>query len=508
MKSVSFLRNTFKKWEQKANLSDDKQSTNGSDSTSLSRSSSRKEPLSARSLNITVKQLPLLPPEPLTAATIDGSWGTPYPDSYGPSLISTTGHTRNCSLTGEIPYIGKSTTYRKFSVSSTDILNFSSSGRNGKTNKSHLASVEHHDFSTRSSGPSWPALTRKFTTKLSSNSTFRRVKGPLSRPPSPQSPSSSSFPLLPPIDLERTHVKFDSFSSTKKRYCQCSANHTSDCPRYIHLETQTDVVSSNVGDDVLKSPPKSVHAVDLLVGTKPRRLYHNSGSSTPHLPYDGRGSPSPPSLGATSSIDGEAGNFPLSLFPAPPPLIVRKKVPSPLVLRPSPPPRSAQSSRDSTPLGTPTTPRFQQVYSPSQLGIASPTKKAISRPTASITPPKYSPPNSPLPEIPTIIPGYERQRTASAQIVRPPRPVRSFSNNNLRDTITSFSVNQRHRLTSSEPISDHSSLPIKRSSPPKPRPAPLMLQTRDLKSHVEITNSDQAVTPSGTVESVQWGYAF
>ncbi|PPQ63417.1 hypothetical protein CVT24_004927 [Panaeolus cyanescens] len=508
MKSVSFLRNTFKKWEQKSST-DDK--PKGRHSTNLSRTTSHNQPLSARSLNITVKQLPLLPPEPLTAATIDGSWGTPYP-TYGPS--STQGHVRNCSLTtGDFPSFAKDTTYRKFSVSSTDVPSLLSNGRSGRAQKSHLGTVERRDSTTRSNGPSWPALTRKLTTKLSSStSSTRTTKHSPSRPASPQSPSLPSFPLLPPIDLGHTHVKFDSFSSIRKQPCQCSSSHLSDCPRYIHFETQREVVpSSKSGDsDGLQSSPKTVHAVlDLSVETRPRRLYHNSGSSTPHLPYDGLGSPPPRRLGTASSVDSEAGNFPLSLFPAPPPLIVRKKIPAPLVLRPSPPPRSSQSSRDSTPLGTPTTPRFQQVCSLSQSGIASPSKKVFGRPTASITPPKYSPPNSPLPDIPTFHPGNERQRTASAQSIRPPRPLRSFSNNNLRDTVTSFSVNQRHRLTSSEPISDQASLPIKRTTPPKPRPAPLRLQTQDVKSHVDISNNnDQVVTPSGTVESVQWGYAF
>ena len=90
-------------------------------------------------------------------------------------------------------------------------------------------------------------------------------------------------------------------------------------------------------------------------------------------------------------------NFPLSLFPRPPPLPVRKKVPKPLVLRPS----SSSSSRGLLPysplLGTPTPRRPGSLRSISQTSISSSTKRAFGRPLTSVSPPPTSPPNTPLP---------------------------------------------------------------------------------------------------------------
>ncbi|KAF8639858.1 hypothetical protein AX17_001113 [Amanita inopinata Kibby_2008] len=68
-----------------------------------------------------------------------------------------------------------------------------------------------------------------------------------------------------------------------------------------------------------------------------------------------------------TSQPADSQEFPLSLFPDPPPLVIRQKTPSPLVLKlpsniatlPSSP---TVSSLESSPLTTPTTPRISQVF--------------------------------------------------------------------------------------------------------------------------------------------------
>ncbi|KAJ7742505.1 hypothetical protein DFH07DRAFT_43478 [Mycena maculata] len=86
-------------------------------------------------------------------------------------------------------------------------------------------------------------------------------------------------------------------------------------------------------------------------------LYRAWGSeSTPYLAYNSR---------RTSDSDSDYSNEDdaISLFPDPPPLNIRRRLaPKPLVLLPTPtiaplPPSPSYSSRDSTPVATPTTPR-------------------------------------------------------------------------------------------------------------------------------------------------------
>ncbi len=96
------------------------------------------------------------------------------------------------------------------------------------------------------------------------------------------------------------------------------------------------------------------------------------------------------------AVENGDDNFPLSLFPEPPPLIVRKKVPKPLNFYPM----SSQSSINSTISGPPKSPRCVPLTSPSQTSFSSPTKKSFGRPISSVLPPPTSPPNSPLPSPP------------------------------------------------------------------------------------------------------------
>ncbi|KAF9075948.1 hypothetical protein BDP27DRAFT_1415103 [Rhodocollybia butyracea] len=100
--------------------------------------------------------------------------------------------------------------------------------------------------------------------------------------------------------------------------------------------------------------------------SKPRPTLHTSKSVANIAPSPRSSIASDDSLALIADFDS------LLLFPAPPPLIIRKRVPKPLVLRPSAtiaplPPSPTISSLDSTPLATPTTPTFRQTSCPSSI---------------------------------------------------------------------------------------------------------------------------------------------
>ena len=122
-------------------------------------------------------------------------------------------------------------------------------------------------------------------------------------------------------------------------------------------------------------------------------------SSTSPKVYDSHTLVPPPDITICSTQNSDVHNFPLSLFPRPPPLPERKKVPKPLVLRPS-----SSSSHGLLPysplLGTPTPHRPGSLRSISQTSISSSTKRAFGRPLTSVSPPPTSPPNTPLPSPP------------------------------------------------------------------------------------------------------------
>ena len=231
---------------------------------------------------------------------------------------------------------------------------------------------------------------------------------------------------------------------------------TSRCPyKSTNHARSTDTLSSTTSSDEVQRPV--VHVLDLLVDAKPRILYHRT-RSMPHLPYENEIKyTQAPSI---SSVDASEGNFPLSLFPTPPPLIVRKKVPPPLVLRNSPPTASPQSSLDSTPVGTPMTPRFLSPRSPSQSSFGSSKRSHFGRRVTSICPPPFSPPNSPLPSTPIY---HEDNGRPLDYAVKPLRT--AYSSSNLKDALPCPAT---HRVTFSEPISDQPSLPIKKSRKPRP----------------------------------------
>lgn len=250
-------------------------------------------------------------------------------------------------------------------------------------------------------------------------------------------PYQKHFPVLQPLDV----------SDDQGPGSNNSANRAS----------STDNISSTSSDEI-QHPQKKFDAVlDLWVDAKPRTLYHRT-RSMPYLPYESDTNSTQAS--SVSLVRASEGNFPLSLFPTPPVLMAGKRIPPPLVLRNSPP-TSLQSSCDSTPVGTPTTPRFSTRNSPSQSNFGSCKRLYSSRRITSISPPPFSPPNSPLPSPPVCHENNGRPLEYAGR----PRLRTAYSSSNLKDG-TVLPLSTTHRLTFSESI--HSSFPIKKSRNPRP----------------------------------------
>lgn len=457
MRSVGFLRNPWKKREQK--ISDSRDGVeNSCRTTQKPTNHSTNVSAAAAGHNLAIKdEYSLL--DVSTASPVEGTWNYQHPSPVhggSPRIRS-----ERTLIRRDSSRLGLDATYR-----------------------AHGAMVSGGQKLSRANNPS----TRRTSTEpfsnehlvcspLSANRNTKGVSGFSTNYPtlprqnlspfSPQSPRLPSFPLLPPIDLDYSPGnKFDKLLEIKG--CQCpqppKSIHHDSCPKFKFSEAQKSA-STTTFSGSLHGTHKTVHAVlDLSADAKPRTLYRSTGS-TPYLPYSYHEqvvSPARPESSGCSGESTDAESFPLSLFPLPPPLLVRKKIPAPLVLR-SGLPSSAVSSRDSTPIGTPTTPRFQSLNSPSQSSISSPKKFYLGRTSAIFSPPPTSPPNSPLPDLPP--------RNISTEKLAPTLRI-IHSNANLRGALPYPAT---HRLTSSEPISDHpASLPIKR--PMKPRPDPVIVQ--------------------------------
>jgi hypothetical protein len=521
MKSVSFLRNTWRKWESKGSDSRGNPQNNIPEEhpkPSYSRSSAG----TGRSLTVTVQHLPI---QASNATSVDGSWLSL--EGQDKKLPPSPNYDQFAQCRGEHSII-----HRDSSRYALDVTYHNHGDSSPKLSKLDQPTTQtpskHTPIQTRSNQAFSPVSSRDDRETRASGSRYLSL--PRQPPPSPRSPTLPTYQILPPIDLHYgPGSKFEHFSEAGG--CKClrsgpQAKHHSRCPRYTHLEARKSM-SPKVFSDTQTSQ-KTVHAVlDLSVDSKPRSLYHRT-ASTPHLPYkDAHKSKLPPSELSVYSTDGsEAEQFPLSLFPTPPPLIVRKKIPTPLLLRPLKRPSSPHSSRDSTPVGTPTTPRFHAMPSPSQSSVSSPGKKHFSlRPSASFSPPPFSPPNSPLPSLPTTPDGSQRPSEYRRSPDHGMRSLRSAqSNANLRDALPFPAT---HRLTSSEPISDQSSLPVSRPRLAA-RPRPEAVRAKDFQEymvrflpllwatllsltivHQELTTKEQSVSSSNSTDAhVQWGYAL
>ncbi|KAF8812329.1 hypothetical protein BYT27DRAFT_7251875 [Phlegmacium glaucopus] len=323
------------------------------------------------------------------------------------------------------------------------------------------------------------------------------------------SPTTSQPPIRDCNQLARLSSQLP-YSSTdaidhsqSQKYVENSVPYQESLPVYQNLRPLH--VSDNLGSisrcpykatnytrstDALLSTTPSDEVLDLLVDAKPHTLYHGT-RSMPYLPYEDETKyTQAPSV---SSVDASEGNFPLFLFPTPPPLIARKRIPPPLVLRNSPSTASPQSSPDSTPVGTPMTPRFSSPHSLSQSSFGSCKRFHSGRRVTLISPPPFSPPNSPLPSPPVC---HEDNGCPLNYAGRPLRT--AYSSSNIKDALPFPAT---HRLTFSEPISDQSSLPIKKSRKPRPE----AMQAERLQACLEAREQGSL---TAVENNVQWGYAL
>ncbi|KAH9482807.1 hypothetical protein JR316_0004907 [Psilocybe cubensis] len=496
MKSISFLRNTWKKREQKTPLDGSDNTPPSSPRDSRKQQFSKSTTTSSRSLTVTLRQLPV---EDTSALQVGGSWQisnnyqppSPIYDQFTQSDL-TLRHKESVQSGLDKSYCSRT----MLSEQSNKPCNMSSLPPR-KFSTTHSTQQQYVTLPTKTTHcPVIPERQKDGITEQHSPTHTRNVS-----PPSPRTPSLPSFQLLPPIDLNYgPGSKFgDSLAGGKN--CKCDptprSRHDAQCPRHTFAEAQNNMTPVR-STTVSQRSPKTVDAIlDLSHDSKPRSLYHSTGS-TPHLPYRDRAVSSSRSEDSSYSAgSSEAEHFPLSLFPLPPPLIVRKRVPAPLVLRNvTPPSASAHSSRDSTPVGTPTTPRFSTLNSPSQSSVASPSKKFYTgRPSTNFSPPPFSPPNSPLPKPPVA---QDVARRSPEQTIHPLRTVQS--NANLRGALP---FPAKHRLTSSEPISDQASVPIRR--PPKPRPAE---RPKNIQTYMDTKDQSISTVNPNVETQVQWGYAF
>ncbi|KAF7352886.1 hypothetical protein MVEN_01255900 [Mycena venus] len=175
-------------------------------------------------------------------------------------------------------------------------------------------------------------------------------------------------------------------------------------------------------------------------------LYRTAASgSTPHFK-------SPHELNSDSESEDEnrlndlgfpLSQFPLSQFPAPPPM-PRRRTPRPLVLLPTPslaplPPSPSFSSGESTPVATPTTPRFVEPCL---------RKGILKKPSTALTP---CPVDPTTPTTPTSPPRSRRLPEESASTAQIPRPrLRSAQSVPHFQTLASANA---HRITSSDTTS-------------------------------------------------------
>lgn len=268
----------------------------------------------------------------------------------------------------------------------------------------------------------------------------------------PRSPPRVTFVL--PTESEMSHSPRSAIFLGKNR-THCDSTPDFDCstaPLVTHNSPSHSPVNlKNCFAEEDTITPKTVHAVLDLSSPLNQRSLYRSTSSTPYLPYT-----EAKSLPALPPVDTGRSDT-LSLFPHPPPLVVRKRIPKPLVLKatpsiaplpPSPMINSAGfSSTDSTPVATPTTSRPSSSHSSNPLKpIISTTKYTSNRFISNIPPLFYDPPTSPLPT-PPLSPS-PRTQSETAGNIRPLRITKSASQ--LRNDVITLSAT--HRLTCSEPL--------------------------------------------------------
>jgi len=192
-----------------------------------------------------------------------------------------------------------------------------------------------------------------------------------------------------------------------------------------------------------------------------------ASGSTPHFK-------SPHELNSESDSEDESGQidvgFSLSQFPTPPrpPMPRRRMPPKPLVLLPTPsiaplPPSPLLSSGESTPVATPTTPRYTEPCM--RKGILKKPSSCSIDPTTPTTP--TSPPRRTLPEVHSHTPP---PRLRSAQSVPHFQPLALANAHRLTSSDIIPTTNRRRVASRPDPHVAHefySKAPL----PPPPRPS-------------------------------------
>ncbi|KAF9534798.1 hypothetical protein CPB83DRAFT_888761 [Crepidotus variabilis] len=304
--------------------------------------------------------------------------------------------------------------------------------------------------------------------------------------------------FLPLLELECPHTKDHNASTCSS----CSTNAA--WPMYGHRDEHSDQNADQSPKRTSPaaipcSPTDCVFPTAVLSPTRSRGgFYQTLAGSSPHLPYNHNASTHSPQLDTSTHNQlrkDDVDTFPLSLFPSPPPLTIRKKRPSPLVIRPVES-MSTLSSTDSTPVGTPTTPRFGPFIQPDSPSGSISSSSSLSRKTsfarsiAIFSPPPTSPPTSPLPDLPG-------QRS-------------SHQNHSLKTANSCINLRQvsspRRRLTSSEPIR-HGGVPRTIQSPTRQQFSPHSTEMNPGKDIVQFRPRAPSA-PAQVDAQVQWGYAF
>ncbi|GLB33690.1 hypothetical protein LshimejAT787_0105740 [Lyophyllum shimeji] len=314
-------------------------------------------------------------------------------------------------------------------------------------------------------------------------------------PPTPRSPSRVKF--APDLHVRASqstssirsavrHISEASQSSLSQESVEAESLKDSGGGRNSYLHCSSSRVSTLV--PYSESLPRTAEIVlDLPDALNSCRLHHAS-SSTPHLPR-----PQQTSRRTSTEPRGSLGSCQdtIASFPHPTPLRVRKR-PQPLVLQPTPslgrlPPSPLVSSAESTPLATPTT--LSNMPSPKSSRITG-------RPLHTVSPPTFSPPDSPLPT-----PPVSQEPLTPSDLGkyngRFPRTAKSASE--LQDRrLENFHTS--HRATSSAPFTDlfAENEASRTRSPPRPNSYDIDSQSPE-PNETSIHRHDPPI---------HWGYAL
>lgn len=229
-------------------------------------------------------------------------------------------------------------------------------------------------------------------------SDFHPHRGRNSRIPS----TLPSLRLLPPTDMNYDQDGLYNLAASRSERSSLSSRSSPNTP-YLSIAEKSSSVRGQTARVTSRrtrlttpaEPPDSPK-----IGYLTDRLHPKIVESSSSKGYGSRTSAPPPKISISTTQTSDVHDFPLSLFPQPPPLLVRRKVPKPLSLKPSRPSSpSSHSLLPYSPLGSPVSLRPRSLRSVSQASFAS-SKRGRGRPLASVSPPPTSPPNSPLPDPP------------------------------------------------------------------------------------------------------------